>query len=220
MSASLQVCICAMIAVVQLFRSCLTVSPLPLRERKKAETWAALHEAAASLALEHGVDQTTVEAIAASAGVSPRTFFNYFEVKEDAIVGLREPVLEAAQLSRISVTADDLVGEVSRLLTTVAWTAIGGTDSARRRMLIARDPQPGPPPYELYGQGRDSRPPRGSPDCWPKTPHGPPASKVLRRRGGRADAGHGRRRPDPLRSHFRCLTTRSRESPRRPSNRH
>ena len=120
-----------------------TVTPLPLRERKKAETWAALHEAAASLALQHGVDQTTVEAIAASAGVSPRTFFNYFEVKEDAIVGLREPVLEAAQLSRISVTADDLVGQVSRLLTTVAWTAIGGTDSARRRMLIARDPNLG-----------------------------------------------------------------------------
>jgi len=116
---------------------------LPLRERKKAETWAALHEAAASLALEHGVDQTTVEAIASSAGVSPRTFFNYFEVKEDAILGLREPVLEASQLSRVSTTADDLVGQVSRLLVTVAWTAIGGTDRARRRQLIARYPNLG-----------------------------------------------------------------------------
>lgn len=120
-----------------------TVAPLPLRERKKAETWAALHEAAASLALRHGVDQTTVEAIATRAGVSPRTFFNYFEVKEDAIVGLREPVLDADQLSRISVTADDLVGQVSRLLMAVALTAVGGTDRARRRLLIARDPNLG-----------------------------------------------------------------------------
>lgn len=116
---------------------------LPLRERKKAETWAALHEAAASLALQHGVDQTTVEAVAASAGVSPRTFFNYFQVKEDAILGLREPVLEDAQLSRVSVTADDLVGQISRLLITVAWTAIGGSDRARRRQLIARYPNLG-----------------------------------------------------------------------------
>jgi AcrR family transcriptional regulator len=116
---------------------------VPLRERKKAETWMALHEAAATLALEHGADRTTVEAIAASAGVSPRTFFNYFEVKEDAIVGLREPALEAALLSGISVTADDLVGQVSRLLMTVAWTAIGGTNRARRRTLIARDPNLG-----------------------------------------------------------------------------
>ena len=104
---------------------------MPLRERKKAETWMALHEAAASLALQHGVEQTTVEAIAASAGVSPRTFFNYFQAKEDAILGLREPVLEASLLAEISVTADDLVGQVSRLLMTVAWTAIGGTDRAR-----------------------------------------------------------------------------------------
>ncbi|WP_083266626.1 TetR/AcrR family transcriptional regulator [Arthrobacter sp. U41] len=117
-----------------------TAAPLPLRERKKAETWLALHEAAASLALQHGVDQTTVEAIASSAGVSPRTFFNYFAVKEDAILGLREPVLEAAQLSRISITADDLVGQISRLLMTVALTATGGTDRARRRQLIARYP--------------------------------------------------------------------------------
>jgi AcrR family transcriptional regulator len=116
---------------------------LPLRERKKAETWTALHEAAASLALQHGVDQTTVEAIASSAGVSPRTFFNYFPAKEDAIVGLREPVLDEEQLSRISTSADDLVGQISRLLVTVAWTAIGGTDRTRRRQLIARYPHLG-----------------------------------------------------------------------------
>jgi AcrR family transcriptional regulator len=120
-----------------------TSAALPLRERKKAETGAALHEAAASLALEHGVDQTTVEAIASSAGVSPRTFFNYFQVKEDAIVGLREPVLEASKLAGISVAADDLVGQVSRLLMAVAWTAIGGTDRARRRLLIAQYPNLG-----------------------------------------------------------------------------
>lgn len=116
---------------------------MPLRERKKAETWTALHEAAASLALQHGVEQTTVEAVAASAGVSPRTFFNYFQAKEDAILGLREPVLDAALLSEVSLAADDLAGQVATLLMAVATTALGGEDRVRRRQLIARDPHLG-----------------------------------------------------------------------------
>lgn len=58
-----------------------------LRERKKAETLAALQDAALRLADRHGVDKVSVEAIAEAAGVSPRTFFNYFATKEDAMIG-------------------------------------------------------------------------------------------------------------------------------------
>lgn len=59
-----------------------------LRERKKAETHQALTKAALDLADRLGPDRVTVEAIADAAGVSPRTFFNYFSSKEDAIVGI------------------------------------------------------------------------------------------------------------------------------------
>lgn len=59
-----------------------------LRERKKAETRKALSSAALRLALEHGPEGVTVEAIAEAAGVSPRTFFNYFPSKDDAIVDI------------------------------------------------------------------------------------------------------------------------------------
>lgn len=56
-----------------------------LRERKKAATRQALHEAALRLAIEHGLERLTVEAIADAASVSRRTFSNYFANKEEAI---------------------------------------------------------------------------------------------------------------------------------------
>jgi AcrR family transcriptional regulator len=56
-----------------------------LRERKKADTRRALSDAALRLAFEHGLDDVTREAIANLAGVSLRTFNNYFTGKYEAL---------------------------------------------------------------------------------------------------------------------------------------
>lgn len=57
-----------------------------LREQKKRESRAALHRAALELVADQGLDAVRVEDIAQRAGVSTRTFFNYFSGKEQALV--------------------------------------------------------------------------------------------------------------------------------------
>jgi AcrR family transcriptional regulator len=60
--------------------------PTPgLRERKKADTRRALSDAALELVFERGLDDVTREDIATLAGVSLRTFNNYFTGKYEAL---------------------------------------------------------------------------------------------------------------------------------------
>jgi AcrR family transcriptional regulator len=62
--------------------------PGGLRERKKVATRHALGVAAMRLAMERGLDNVLVEDIAEAAGVSARTFNNYFGSKYEAICAL------------------------------------------------------------------------------------------------------------------------------------
>lgn len=88
-----------------------------LRERKKQATRAALAEAAVRLAAEHGAENVTVEAISNAAGVSPRTFFNYFDSHDDAFVMM-----------------DTQVGERIRCAVRDAPAALSALDAVREAM--------------------------------------------------------------------------------------
>ena len=63
-------------------------APEGLRERKKAATRRSLGVAAMRLAIQRGLENVLVEDIAAEAGVSARTFNNYFASKYEAICAL------------------------------------------------------------------------------------------------------------------------------------
>jgi AcrR family transcriptional regulator len=57
-----------------------------LRERKQRLLRLELGEVALRLFIQRGFAATTIEAIAEAAGISRRTFFRYFETKEDVVL--------------------------------------------------------------------------------------------------------------------------------------
>src|SRR5690606_38316689 len=84
-------------------------TPRPgLRERKKQATRKALREAALRLALEHGPDNVRVDDIAEAAGVSPRTYHNYFSSREQAIVAAITAEREARVAAAVTARPADV----------------------------------------------------------------------------------------------------------------
>ncbi|WP_244128692.1 TetR/AcrR family transcriptional regulator [Burkholderia gladioli] len=57
-----------------------------LRERKRRETRQRIAEVGQRLFLANGYEGTTLDAIAAAAGISRRAFFSYFKSKDDIIL--------------------------------------------------------------------------------------------------------------------------------------
>ena len=62
-------------------------APRGLRERKRLETLCAIEDHATRLVLEKGYEAVTVEDIVDAANISKRTYFNYVDSKETAVVG-------------------------------------------------------------------------------------------------------------------------------------
>ena len=114
-----------------------------LRERKRIDTYQALHDAAAELVLAKGLPHVTVDEIAERAGVSQRTFFNYFPTKEDAVIGVRTPQLSEQHLDSFRDAAErDLLSRVVELFAdAVRSSFVPVDDPTRRGRLMTAHPE-------------------------------------------------------------------------------
>ena len=116
-----------------------------LRDRKARLTRTAIHEAAVRLAFERGLDAATVAQIADAAGISARTFFNYFASKEDAIIGSPASGPDAQEVRAVVARADlsgSLLTVIARLVREVLSLSLGDGESEQlRRALLVRHPE-------------------------------------------------------------------------------
>lgn len=120
-------------------------TPSPgLRERKKQQTRHRLETAAVAIVDEEGLDRLTIDAISERAEVSPRTFFNYFDSKEDAILGLRTEDGTRALVAEVvaDLPSAPLVDNVLEMLMRVSDSAILDHElRERRREVLHRHPE-------------------------------------------------------------------------------
>jgi AcrR family transcriptional regulator len=122
----------------------MTSETLGLRDRKRIETRERLEKCAVTLVMRDGIENATIDAISDLADVSPRTFFNYFDSKEDAILGLRDvEMTDEAIAAHIAANPDaDAVESIVRLIVTRLGTSITDRDvRATRLELVLRHPQ-------------------------------------------------------------------------------
>ncbi len=87
-----------------------------LRDRRRWETEHRITRCAQRLTEEHGLDGFTMDDLAAAAGVSRRTLFNYFSGKIDAVLGGR-PEIPADDLARFRAGGPhgDLVQDLAEI---------------------------------------------------------------------------------------------------------
>jgi AcrR family transcriptional regulator len=111
-----------------------------LRERKKHETRIALSWAAIRLTVERGYAAVRIEDIAAEAGVSTRTFSNYFGTKGEAIVARHHDRARAIAAALRERPADEPI-----------WTAV--TEAALAGFALGEPVTDGATPDRAWIEG-------------------------------------------------------------------
>ncbi len=114
-----------------------------LRERKRLATRRAIELAALDLVGKHGLSGVTIDEISRVADISPRTFFNYFASKEEAVLGdpPKRPG-EAATAAFVEGGTGDLFADLTDLLID-AWSeaSVDLDVTATRQRVIKQYPE-------------------------------------------------------------------------------
>lgn len=101
-----------------------------LRLRRRRATELEIHAATLRLSAQHGFEHVTVDMISAEAGISRRTFFNYFASKEAAVVTGPTALPEAA-LAQFLAEPGQEPAQVLRELTQLLLHELAGNQPER-----------------------------------------------------------------------------------------
>lgn len=124
-----------------------------LREQKRRQTHQRIAEAGLRSFLAKGYEATTLEEIAAAAGISRRTFFYYFKSKDDILLAhlggfadiLKSAILEnasaAAPLDLVRATLLNLSTTRFQEYQTIAFSRLLRESEVLRARRLARDAQ-------------------------------------------------------------------------------
>ncbi len=104
-----------------------------LRERRRLRTADTIRRVTVDLVCEHGLDDVTTEMISEKAGISPRTFFNYFPYKEAALMPPEQQFSPEAIEGFVAGSAP-LLADIAALI--VPFAQPYGKDPAMLRKLF------------------------------------------------------------------------------------
>lgn len=111
------------------------------RELNRQRTQADIEDAATRLVDERGYAAVTVEEICEAAGISRRTFFNYFPTKDAAVFGARSlPFSDEVRERFLTEPTNDLLRHTLRFIQEAYFSPDDTLEIRHRRRRIAADP--------------------------------------------------------------------------------
>lgn len=109
-----------------------------IRDKKRRETRRRILEEAVALVDAHGFDNVTVDDICEAAGISRRTFFNYMDSKDEAVLGTFPFVLTEDSLEAIRTTETDNM--LALIFASIEVVEADGPTPSKRHTLLESNP--------------------------------------------------------------------------------